>query len=185
MEINDMQILMELINKYGLNDLKKQIELNDQLYEYICCSQYKTINKNYCFSYNEDNKKQMFTNGRTSVFYLNEKILDFDSFKLSKGNSDIKLSLVDSNEFSMIFDENAKSFDFYQSPTYLSEEDDLKFSTIYYETSKISLNEYKLLKLLLDNPKIYISRNTPAIYAESEKGHAYVMGRTNKIQYLL
>jgi hypothetical protein len=46
----------------------------------------------------------------------------------------------------------------------------------------ISINEYKLIKMLLEEVKIYKSSENPIIYAEGKNGYAYVLGRKDNKQ---
>ena len=50
------------------------------------------------------------------------------------------------------------------------------------DETTISINEYRLIKLLLENAKIYLSKKNSIIYAEGDNGYAYVLGKKDRKQ---
>lgn len=171
MNESDKKIITELINRNGIKEIEWLIETNKYLLNYMSESK---GNK----SYYENSKEQIFTNGYTSVFYLSQKIFDFNLFKTFIDNP---LNLVDKDEINKYFEKSRKLFGDWQRKIYLKNDRGFVF---YRDDDEnlitFRLNEYRLLKLLLKNPKIYASLKNPLIYAKSEYGHAYILGNKKR-----
>ena len=174
MNESDKRIFTKLINKYGIKELEWLIESNKELLNYMIESKEKKI-------FFENLNEQIFTNGNTSVFYLNQKKLDFDILK----QVDNPPTLVGKDEINKYFEKSEKLFGNWKSPIYLKNDHGLVFyKNLKEELITITLNEYKLLKLLLKSPKIYASLKNTLIYAESEYGHAYILSKKNREQLI-
>lgn len=177
MNITDKKIISELINKYGIKNVQEMVELNKELLLYMNNPGETILNReNSPKLYSENGNSQIFTNSQTSVFYLNDKQLDFSLFK----SEHLKTHplLAEKNELQKYIDTSIKYFSNSKVEISLNQDKNL----IYFEDlngmmRNISLNEYKLIKLLLKNPKIYASAENTIIHAESEKGFAYVLTR--------
>ena len=48
-----------------------------------------------------------------------------------------------------------------------------------------SINEYRLIRLLIKKPKLFTSCNNSVLYAKGENGYAYVLGKRNNKQLIL
>lgn len=174
MNESDKKIISDLINKYGIKEIEWLIATNKELLNYMIKSKEKK-------SYFENSNEQVFTNGYTSVFYLNQKKLDFDLLK----KIDNPPTLVDKKEINKYFEKSEKLFGDWKTPIYLKDDHGLVFyKNLKEDLITITLNEYKLLKLLLKNPKIYASLKNTLIYAESEHGHAYILSKKNREQLI-
>jgi len=183
MNINDLNQLTLLINKYGIQDIKKFIEINDQLLTYIDETRIiDTINgKQSSFLYNEENNKILFTNQKTSVFCINKKIINLDLLLANKEIQKTQKLFVEPSEIQKYFDKSKQYFgSWYEQVTSIHNNEFILTTNDTWET--INLNEYKLIKLLLENVKIYRSLKNSLVYAEGENGYAYVLGKKNNAQ---
>lgn len=179
----DINVLTQLINECGIIEVEKVVQLNKEIITYIYNTRFKeTINAEQpSFVYNENNNCQMFTNEKTSVFCINEKIVNLN---LLVANKDIKLSksvFVEPIEMQKYFDKSKQLFgnNFQQVRSIHADKFILSNNC---NTETISINEYKIIKLLLKNPKIYASLKNSIIYAEGENGYAYVLGKKDNKQ---
>ena len=175
----DIFITTQLINKNGIFDVKKIIEINEQMLTYIYNTRFKdTPNENkVSFLYNESDKT-IFTNEKTSIFCINKKIVNLNLLVRNKAIYSSNSLSVDPIEIEKYFDESRMLFG--KDSTQVTSTHKDKF--ILEDETTISLNEYKLIKLLLENAKIYLSKENPVIYAESEHGYAYVLGKKDRKQ---
>ena len=176
--------ILELIDKYGIEEIEKLIDLKKEILNYI-----KDTKKIHAINvepkkivYNEDNK-QIFTNQRTSIFCLNEKILNFNNLKLSSESFSKQIELVKEDEISKYF-EKGKIYlgDSYYTDVSLVNSNGFVYYKIFTDLTTISLNEYKLIKLLLKNPKMYAACKSSTLYVEGENGYAYVLGEKSGCQ---
>lgn len=184
----DRDILLELLNKCSTEELQKELDIYKEIFEYIKETKKSyTINANpRNFLYNEENNTQIFTNQRTSIFCLNDKIFDFDKIKLNQKISSNQIELAKQEEINKYFDTSKRYFgDSWYSSVSLVNSNGLTYYKIFEELTTISLNEYKLIKLLLKNPKIYASCKNSILKVEGENGYAYVLGYKNGGQLIL
>jgi len=175
----DKDILLELLNQCNIEELQKELDTYKEIFEYIKETQkIYTINANpRNFLYNEENNNQIFTNQRTSIFCLNDKIFNFYKLKLNEKISSNHIELAKQNEISKYFDTSKRYFgDSWYSSVSLVNSNGLTYYKIGEELTSISLNEYKLIRLLLKNPKIYASCKNSILKVEGENGYAYVLG---------
>lgn len=174
MNETDKKIILNLINTYGIKELDTIIELYKELINYY--NERDQFNSTKC--YFENNTNQIITNGRSSVIHLNERIIDFEILK-SKELKEIPKSVE--KETIEEYIETGKRYlgDAIMKVSLSNDRGFIFYKNIKEETCQISLNEYKLIKLLLKNPIMYSSIRNSVIYFESEKGHAYVL--TNNI----
>lgn len=77
MNETDKKIILNLINTYGIKELDTIIELYKELINYY--NERDQFNSTKCYYENDTN--QIITNGRSSVIYLNERIIDFEILK--------------------------------------------------------------------------------------------------------
>lgn len=180
----DTNIILELINKYGVEELKKIIEMYEYLLTYIyeTKTKYEINSKSRFFLYNENNN-QVFTNERTSIFYLNNKIFNLNKLKLNDNITSSQIVSVETDGIQKYFDKSKKIFGNSFSQTTLKNSNGSIFYNSKGVMGTISLTEYKLIKLLLKNPKVYTSCKNSAIYAEGENGFAYVLGNKDGKQF--
>ena len=179
--MNELDIFLttQLINKNGIFDIKNFVELNEQLLTYIYNTRFKGpfVKKQSSFLYNQDNNI-IFTNETTSVFCINKKLVNLNLLVRNKAINSSNSLLVDPREIEKYFDKSRMLFG--NDSTQVTSTHKDKF--ILDDETTISLNEYKLIKLLLENAKIYLSKENPIIYAESEHGYAYVLGKKDRRQ---
>lgn len=172
---SDKKIILNLINNYGIKDIDTIVKIYKELIDY-----YNVPNKFNCTKcYYESDNNQIITNGRSSVIYLNEKIIDFDILK-SKELKELP-KCVEKEEIEEYLKTGEKYFGDARMNVSLILDNGgcIFYKVINNETCQISLNEYKLIKLLLENPIMYASIKNSVLYLESEKGHAYIL--TNNI----
>lgn len=179
--MNELDIFLttQLINKSGIFDVKKFVEINEQMLTYIYNTRFKdTTNENQAsFLYNESDKT-IFTNSKTSVFCINKKLVNLNLLVKNKAVSLSDSLSIDPKQMEKYFDKSKKLFgDNFQQVTSTH-----KNKFILENETTISLNEYKLINLLLENAKIYLSKENPIIYAEGENGYAYVLGKKDRKQ---
>ena len=130
----DIKTLLDLINKYGIIELEKIININKEILYYIL-----EARKNHCFNeqskhliYTELENKQVFTNQRTSIFYLNEKILNFDKIKINPELSSTSITLVNKDKIDKYFSISANYFGNWRTQTDLINDKGL----IYYKIAE-------------------------------------------------
>ena len=167
MQLNELKLLSNLIHSYGVDEINRIIDSNVEFLNYL-----KQSEKNIL--YNENNNIQTFTNCSSSVFFLKEKILDYELIK-----DKIKEEKVNNIQN---YIEQSKIWFGKNNP---------KAMLVNYAGMVISCNtaidtisvlDAKLIELLLGKPNIYASKHNPILYAESEKGYAYVLGKKQKNQ---
>lgn len=183
MNLTDKKIVSELINKYGLEKVMWMLEVDKEFLNYMKYSGSVSINsspvsKLYC----ETDDSQIFTNGTTSIFYLNEKILDFDLL-----NQLSQQPVFDEiNEVNKYIDTANHYLGDAMLSTSLTNDHGFVYLKKFNEDSEtISYNEFRLLELLLKKPTIQASLKNQIIYAEGENGYAYVLTKKNNQQLLL
>lgn len=183
MNSTDKKIVSELINKYGLEKVMWMLEVDKEFLNYMKYSGSVSINsspvtKLYC----ETDDSQIFTNGTTSIFYLNEKILDFD---LLNQLSQQPVS-TNTEEMNKYMDTANYYMGYARLSISLNDDHGLvcvkKFDQ---DLETISHNEFRLLRLLLKRPSIHASVQNQIIYAEGENGYAYVLTKKRNQQLLL
>lgn len=179
--MNELDILLttQLINKCGIFDVKKFVEINEELLTYIYNTRFidETRKKQPAFLYNEGNNT-VFTNEKTSVFCINKKLVNLNLLAKNKIISSSETALVEPAEIEKYFNQSKKLFGT-DSKIVTSIE---KNKFILEDETTISINEYKLIKLLLENAKIYMSEKNPIIYAEGDNGYAYILGKKDRKQ---
>ena len=182
MEKNDEQKLIGLINQYGLNEVYRILNLNKEFIEHMI-----EIN-NYDFKtptlFCETENGQIFSNGKTSLFYLNKKVFDPNILNYSKLEKKRDVVIAQPEDFNQYLEKIKQ----YKGTWYTQKDVNVNnpFTTVYTkDDEQFSKNAYKLLKMLLQNPTIYISSShVPVMFAENEYGKAYILGRTNEGQYI-
>lgn len=182
----DKNMLLDLIHKYGVDELESVININKELLNYISetTSRYTINEQPRFFLYNEANNKQIFTNSRTSIFCLNNKILNFDKLKINLGTSSTQVTVAQPDELQKYFDKSEHYFKGWYSPATLTNDRGLVFHETNGTIETILYNEYKLLRLLLKTPKIFAAEKNSILYAESENGYAYVLGKRKGSQLI-
>lgn len=178
----DRDIFLELIREYNIDELQKELDNYRELSQYIAETKktYAINEKTRRFIYNEENNTQIFTNERTSIFFLNEKILNFEKLKLDPKIFVSQMSIVKPEELQKHLDTSKRYFG-----NAYSEVKGTNDRGIISEEDFFSINEYKLIRLLLKNPKLYTSCNNSVLHAKGENGYAYVLGKRNNQQLLL
>lgn len=188
MEKKDLNELTQLINKYGIFDIKKLVDVNEQLLTYIYNTRFNnTINeKQSSFLYTETNNSYMFTNGKTSVFCINKKLINLS---LLTQNIALELSpslYVSPEEIYPFFGKTKDLFGYQHKECMLENNETFILNgKESNEIERISINEYKLIKLLLENAKTYISLKNTIMYAEGDNGYAYVLGKKDGKQNII
>lgn len=170
----DKKIILNLINTYGIKELENIIELYKELINYY--NERDQFNSTKC--YYENNANQIITNGRSSVIYLNERIIDFEMLK-SKDLKEVP-KCVEKETIEEYLEKGKRYFgDARMNVSLTDDRGFIFYKNLKEEACQISLNEYKLIRLLLKNPIMYASIKNSVLYLESEKGHAYAL--TNNI----
>ena len=104
--MNELDIFLttQLINKYGIFDVKKFIETNEELLTYIYNTRFtdETSKAQYAFLYNEKNNT-VFTNSKTSVFCINKKLVNINLLVKNNIISSSKSLLVEPTEIEKYF----------------------------------------------------------------------------------
>ena len=178
----DRDIFLELIREYNIDELQKQLDNYRELSQYIAETKktYAINEKPRRFIYNEENNTQIFTNERTSIFFLEEKILNFEKLKLDSKIFVSQISIVKPEELQKYLDTSIRYYGNAYSPVKYTND-----RGIVSDKDFFSINEYKLIRLLLKNPKLYTSYNNSVLHAKGENGYAYVLGKRNNQQLLL
>ena len=178
----DRDILLELLKVYNIEDIQKELNKYEELSQYITDTKkiYSINETPRHFMYKEENNTQIFTNERTSIFFLNEKILNFEKLKLDSKIFVSQMSIVKPDELQKYLDTSK----IYYGNTY-SEVRYKNDSGIISNKYIFSINEYKLIRLLLENPTLYISGINPVLYAKGENGYAYILGKSDEQQLIL
>ena len=183
---NDKIIIQELIKKYGttkiINFLRqenlKSKEIKSLLLEYLYTTNNDPVtgkSVNPCVSIPQE-ETQYFSNGVTSVFQLNGQFIQndwlicdrkivtkpviYDRRKIIQNKEKI-INMVEDN----CFDINM-----------------IELNELVYQHKLFSITELKLIKKLLENPKIHMSKKGLAVIAEGDKGYAYILGKDKKGQ---
>lgn len=178
-------LIIEIVNTYGLEVVERDLDLVRQITNYITKSKVHMITTP-AFLHNES--CQIFTNGETSIFHLNEKIFDFSNWKSE--NCKKEIISVPNEQLQKYFDFFKSKYKTYISPFTIRYSDNEAVISLINSgrIGRISINEAKLLDLLLEKPKMKLSqvRDELVLYAESEKGYAYIYGKSDGgHQYLL
>lgn len=184
MEKNDEQKLIELINQYGLDEIYRTLELNKEFIEHMI-----KLN-NYDFKtptlFCETENGQIFSNGKTSLFYLNKKVIDTNILNYSKLEKRREVIIANPEDFNKYLERIKQYKGSWVSQKCITV--NTPCTTVHTKDGEeFSKNGYILLKKLLQNPKIYIScGNAPVMFAENEHGSAYIIGKRPKEgQYIL
>lgn len=178
---SDKKIIKELIKKYGTGKVLKFIrqenlnsqELESLVLEYLFTTNTDPVSQRFvnpCISIPNENR-QYFSNGISSIFQLNNQVIEknwltpdrkiinrpiiYDHKKNLENKSKIE-SLIKDNYFDLNI---------------------IELNELVYQYELFSVVELKLLKMLLENPKICMSRSGLAVVAESDKGSAYILGK--------
>lgn len=181
----DRNILIELIEKYGFSQIEQVLKLekrNDKdlkrfFLEYMYTTNINPNNNeavNSTFYYTRGTTE--FSNGVSSVFSIKHDMIGnpiinyqwvIQNLKIM--NKPIRLDTDESkiNKSKIIKLMNAEDFELSMD----------ELSQLVYEDKMFSVIELKLIKKLLENPKIYMSKKGLAIIAESDKGKAYILGK--------
>lgn len=183
---NDKKIIKELIVKYGSEKILKFIHQEKQdsqklqllILEYLFSTNIDPATKKYvnpCVSFADENT-QYLSNGISSIFQLKEHVIE-------------KNWLIEERKIitKPILFEHQKNLDSKHKIENLVKDNCYDVSMIeltemVYWSDLFSIVELNLIKQLLENPKIYMSRKDPAIIVESEKGSAYILGKDRKGQ---
>ena len=182
MKEQDKKMLIQLAETYGYHEViqylkEKQKEpnhLKNQLLEYL-----------YTTSFNDDKKAfveplyceygngfQAFSNGTTSVFTLSKPMINSDWLQEKRR---IMVKPVKTVECDLINQYIQKiKFSFCKGVRRTSFQE-LEF--LCNELDKFSISELKLLRLLFEDSKIYISEQTSSVYTQSAMGSAYILGK--------
>ena len=177
----DRDIVLELLSKCNVEELEKELDIYKELLKYIeeTKKTYAINEKPRNFLYNEENNTQIFTNERTSIFCLNEKLLNFEKLKLDPKIPVSQITIAEPEELQKHFDTSKRYYGGAYSKVTAYNNREIISSEDFF-----SVNEYKLIRLLLKNPELYISSVRPVLYAKGENGSAYVLGRRNNQQFL-
>jgi len=182
----DRDILLELLNKYNKEEIQKELDKYKEILNYINNTE-KLFAIN-CeprhFLYTEENNTQIFTNQRTSIFSLNEKTLNFEKLKLDSKIKVSQMSIAKPDELQKYFDTSKRYFGHAYSKVIDTDDKEIVCG-ISCDKVSFSVNECKLIRRLLKNPKIYESCENSIIYATGENGFAYVLGKTKNKQLVL
>lgn len=167
MQLKELKLLSSLIHSYGVDEINRIIDSNVEFLNYLEATEKEIL-------YSENHIFQSFTNCNSSIFCLNEQTIDYELIKNklnTNKNSDKKIQeyIIQSKDW---FGKNS-----------------VKASLVNYAGMVISSNsaidsisvlDAKLINLLLGKPVIYASKHNPILYAESDKGYAYVLGKKHK-----
>lgn len=180
----DEQVLMSLINQYGLDEVYKILDLNKEFIKHMI-----EINR-YDFQtptlFCETENGQIFSNGKTSLFYLNTKVFDPSILNYSKLEKRREVILAQPEDFNEYLEKIKQYKGSWYGQEALNVSDYCR--TVYTKDfeKQFSKNAYRLLKMLLKNPTIYISaERVPVMFAENEYGKAYIVGQNKEGQYVL
>lgn len=181
MELEDLKLISKLIHKYGIGKMQDIVEANYAFLEYMKKDKEDKKYRRFC----ENENSKIFTNLKSSIFILNNNIIDFDLLKTNTQNP-IALN-TDINEMQKYLD-NAKQLMGYNPSNvgklYTTSKSGILigFDRSVYGTSEISLEDYKMIDLLLKNYKIYVSQKEPIVHVEAENGYAYVLGNYRRFK---
>ena len=173
MKIEDLKIISKLIHTYGIKEFEKIAEMNSAFLNYMI-SKDSNIQSKYC----ETDSNQIFTNGKSSIFCLNNITIDFD---LLKTDTNMPVSLnITSDEMDKYLDNSKKLFG----------ENGVKVTAFLtgshtgmafgieqgnFKPNQIDLQDLKMIRLLLKNYNIYASINEQIFHIEGDNGYAYVL----------
>ena len=171
MQLEELKLLSKLIHSCGVKEIERIIDSNSTFLKYL---------NNFDLTlFNENDNKQIITNQQTSVFYLNERVIDYDFVKESITDSLLKVT------------NDQEIYKYFNRANELFGNEKTKISIVNYSgmvigscanIDKINITDAKLMELLLKKPEIYASKENSILYAESEKGYAYILGSKNKKQ---
>lgn len=171
MELEDLKLISKLIHKYGIKEIEHIAEINSVFLSYMG-------NKNSRFF--ENGEYKIFTNLESSIFILKPELIDFDVLKTNNNNS---FALPTSLEEMQKYISNAENL-MGNYPTFAkyllgtSNEGYIYGSNSdYMGLRTISLEDYKMINLLLSYSDIQVSRIEPIVKFENDKGKAYVLGK--------
>ena len=157
--------------------IKHKRDMNDKLVSYM----HLTNLGKESFYYTSD-KEQIITNNTNSVIYYNGRIFNFENINNYKITSRCA-ELVDKNEMIQIINKIKTMYGKVDS----SIEDvcyqgkkEILFSTNngWFSFPKF---ECEFTRKLLDNPSFRMSEENPILFAESEKGFAYILSKNTKL----
>ena len=191
MELQDLKIISELIHKYGIKAFEEVAEAHSLFLDYMQNNVsdnnsifYSNNNLNTYSKFYENETSQIFTNCKNSIYCFKPKIINFDLLKTNTNNP-IALPAKE-EEIKKYLDNAKKMLGENPSPAYhLFKTNDygtvigIEYHKYGSGTESISLEDYKLIRSLLKNIKIYVSKEEPIIHFEGENGYAYVLGRNN------
>lgn len=177
----DKIILKQLIEKYGITkimDFIRQEKLNSKELESLILEYLYTTNinpstekfVNPCVFFPNENT-QYFSNGISSVFELNSQIIPREW--LTRERKIINKPIVYDHQKNLV--NKAKIERLVNNNCFVINM--IELSELVYWDELFSIVELKLIKKLLENPKIYMSKKGLAIIAENEKGSAYILGK--------
>ncbi|MBE6151839.1 MAG: hypothetical protein E7165_00785 [Firmicutes bacterium] len=178
----DKTTLIQLAETYGYREViqflkekqKDSHQLKDVLLEYLYTTSFNNDKKIYVEPlYCEENEqKQIFSNGTTSVFALSKPIikqswLDEERKIIVKPVKRVDSSLMEEyiNRIKFHFCDGIRPTSF----------EELEF--LCNDLDKFSISELKLLKLLFEDSKLYLSDHTNSVCAHSQMGDAYILGK--------
>ncbi len=173
MEIEDLKLISKLIHKYGIKEIDNQVKINSAFLEYICDPSGQSM-------HSEDNNSQIITNGRSSIFYLEPKLIDFDLINTNTNNpiSNLQSNIDLKKQFeraSSCFKNKITTANLVKAGSYAGLLIGNSNSAI---PNKISLQDLKMIDLLIKGYKIYISQISymeSIIHVEGKNGFAYVL----------
>ena len=184
MEKTAEKTIINLINQYGLDEIYINLDLYKEFIEHMI-----EINR-YDFQtptlFCETENGQIFSNGKTSLFYLNTKVFDPSILNCSKLEKRREVILAQPEDFNEYLEKIKQYKGSWYGQEALNVNDHCR--TVYTKDfeKQFSKNAYKLLKMLLKNPTIYISdERVPVMFAENEHGKAYIVGKNREGQYVL
>lgn len=190
MELKDLKLVSELIQKYGIKQFEEVAKTHSLFLDYMKNSEAddypffkKNNNLNVYPKFYENEKLQIFTNCKNSIYYFEPKIVNFD---LLKTNSNNPIALPASKDKILKYLDNAKKMlgDNPSLAKHLLKTNKygiiVDFNSHLNESHSIFLQDYEMIRLLLKNLKIYISKEEPIIHFQGENGYAYVLSRNSR-----
>ena len=128
----------------------------------------------------ENEQKQIFSNGITSVFSLSRPLVKSAWLDEERKIKVKPAKIVDSSLMEEYI--NRIKFHFCDGirPTSFEE---LEF--LCNDLDKFSVSELKLLKLLFEDAKLYLSDHTSSVCAHSQTGDVYILGKDRHVKHHL
>lgn len=183
---NDKVILRNMLEKYNSEDINhflkeesiKNKQLRDLFLEYLYTTNFNPSSREYvnpCVSITME-YRECFSNNINSLFITRDSFIK-DSWLNDNSKTITKPIIYDINKN---FENRQKVINLVSGNCFkisMSELNELVRKDKFFSTI-----ELKLIRLLLTKPEIYMSKNSPAIIVESEKGTAYILGKDKKGQ---